>query len=205
MHVPRVRALPVLHRSFSLGARSIAARETLREPLVLSEAAEAGRQIGRAEDRLLFSGNQAAGVRGLLAQEGSIELSAGDWSDPARAADDLLGALARLDAAGRHGPFAVGVSPARFYQLLRPYPGTALTPHAQLLPAFTGGIVKTPALQDGAVIVVRSASGPRAVVGQELAAAYDGREGIFHRISLVESITLLPGVPGSVAVLRGGH
>ncbi len=205
VHVPRVRALPVLHRSFSLGARSIAARETLREPLVLSEAAEAGRQIGRAEDRLLFSGNQAAGVRGLLAQEGSIELSAGDWSDPARAADDLLGALARLDAAGRHGPFAVGVSPARFYQLLRPYPGTALTPHAQLLPAFTGGIVKAPALQDGAVIVVRSASGPRAVVGQELAAAYDGREGIFHRISLVESITLLPGVPGSVAVLRGGH
>jgi hypothetical protein len=59
---------------------------------------------------------------------------------------------------------------------------------------------------DGAVAAVRSASGPRAMVGQELAAAYDsydGREGIFHRISLVESVTLLPGVPGSVAVLRG--
>jgi hypothetical protein len=65
--------------------------------------------------------------------------------------------------------------------------------------------VKAPSLADGAVIVVRSPSGPRAVIGQELAAAYDGREGIFHRISLVESVTLLPGVPGSVAVLRGGH
>jgi len=205
LHVPRVRALPVLHRTFALGARSVAAREALREPLVLTEAAEAARQIGRAEDRLLFQGNQAAGVRGLLAHEGAIELPAGDWSDPARAADDLLGALAHLDAAGRHGPFAVAVSPARFYQLLRPYPGTSLTPHAQLLPAFAGGIVKAPTLADGAVVAVRSASGPRAVIGQELAAAYDGREGIFHRISLVESVTLLPGVPGSVAVLRGGR
>jgi uncharacterized linocin/CFP29 family protein len=204
LHVPRVRALPVLHRTFSLGARSVAARDALREPLVLAEAAEAARQIGRAEDRLLFQGNEAAGVRGLLAHEGAITLSAGDWSDPVRAADDLLGALARLDAAGRHGPFAVAVSPARFYQLLRPYPGSSLTPHAQLLPAFAGGIVKAPALPDGAVVVVRSASGPRAVVGQELVAAYDGREGIFHRISLVESVTLLPGVPGTVAVLRGG-
>ena len=132
-------------------------------------------------------------------------MSAGDWSDPARAADDLLGALARLDAAGRHGPFAVAVSPARFYQLLRPYPGASLTPHTQLLPAFAGGIVKAPALQDGAVVTVRSASGPRAVVGQELTAAYDGREGVFHRISLVESITLLPGIPGSVAILLGSR
>jgi uncharacterized linocin/CFP29 family protein len=205
VHVPRVRALPVLHRTFALGARSVAARELLREPLVLSEVAEAARQIARAEDKLLFTGNTAAGVRGLVAHEGAIELTARDWSDPAAAADDLLGALARLDAAGRHGPYAVAVSAARFYQLLRPYPGSSLTPHAQLLPAFAGGIVKAPALQDGAVIVVRSASGPRAVIGQELAAAYDGREGIFHRISLVESVTLLPGTPGSVAVLRGGR
>jgi uncharacterized linocin/CFP29 family protein len=204
VHVPQVRALPVLHRTFALGARSVAARELLREPLVLSEAAEAARQIARAEDRLLFSGNVAAGVRGLLAHEGAIETRAGDWSDPARAADDLFGALARLDAAGRHGPYGLAVSPPRFYQLLRPYPGTSLTPHAQLLPAFAGGIVKAPALQDAALIVVRSPSGPRAVVGQELAAAYDGREGVFHRISLVESVTLLPGAPGSVAVLRGG-
>ena len=48
---------------------------------------------------------------------------------------------------------------------------------------------------------MKSASGPRVLLGQELAAAYDGREGIFHRISLVESVTLLEGVPGSVAVL----
>jgi uncharacterized linocin/CFP29 family protein len=203
VHVPAVRALPVLHRTFSLGARNVAAREAAREPLVLSEAAEAARQIGRAEDGLLFDGNAEAGVTGLLAHPGAVALTAGDWSDPARAADELLAALARLDQAGHHGPFAAAVSPGRFYQLLRPHPGSALTPYQQLLPAFAGGIVKAPALADGAVVVMRSASGPRAVLGQELAAAYDGREGIFHRISLVESVTLLAGVPGSVAILRG--
>ena len=65
--------------------------------------------------------------------------------------------------------------------------------------------MKAPAVSDGAIVVVRSAAGPRAVVGQDLTAAYDGREGIFHRISLVESVTLLPGVPGSVAILRGAR
>lgn len=204
VHVPRVSALPVLHRSFTLGARAVAAAAA-REPLSLGGAAEAAREIARAEDRLLFAGNGAAGVRGLLEHEGAIELDAGDWTDPARAADDLLGALARLDAAGRHGPFAAAVSPARFYRLFRPHAGTALTPYQQLLPAFAGGIVKAPALPDGALVVMRSPSGPRAVVGQDLAAAYDGREGIFHRISLVESVTLLAGVPGSVAILRPGR
>jgi uncharacterized linocin/CFP29 family protein len=202
VHVPRVRALPVVHRSFALGARAVEARER-GEPLVLGEAAEAARQIAQAEDQLLFQGNARAGVRGLLTHEGAVELSAGDWGDPGRAADELLSALARLDAAGRHGPYAAAVSPQRFYQLLRPHPGTALTPYQQLQPAFAGGIVKAPALGDGAVIVMRTASGPRRVVGQELTSAYDGREGIFHRISLVESVTLLPGVAGSVAVLRG--
>lgn len=203
VHVPRVRAMPVLHATVSLGARAVEAHEARREPLVLVEVAEAARRLGRAEDRLLFEGSAAAGVRGLLAQEGSVESAPGDWSDPGRAADDLLGALARLDAAGGHGPYAAAVSPSRFYQLLRPHPGTSLTPYQQLLPAFEGGIVKAPAIRDGAIVVLRSPSGPHAVLGQELTAAYDGREGIFHRVSLVESITLLPGAPGTLAVLRG--
>jgi uncharacterized linocin/CFP29 family protein len=204
VHVPRVSALPILHRTVSLGARAVAA-SAARDPLVLSEVAEAAREIARAEDRLLFAGNGTAGVRGLLEHAAAVELVPGDWSDPARAADDLLAALARLDAAGRHGPFAAAVSPARYYQLFRPHAGSALTPYQQLLPAFGGGIVKAPVLPDGALVVVRSPSGPRAVIGQDLAAAYDGREGIFHRISLVESVTLLPGVPASVAILRAGR
>jgi uncharacterized linocin/CFP29 family protein len=203
VHVPRVRPLPVLHRTFALGARSFEASSQCGEPLVLSEVAEAARLIARAEDRLLFEGIQDAGLPGLTKHPGAVERAAGDWSDPARAADDLLAALAALDAAGRHGPYAAAISPARFYQLLRPLPGTALTPYQQLLPAFDGGIVKAPGLLDGAIVVMKAPSGPRVVIGQDLTTAYDGREGIFHQFSLVESITLLPGAPGSVAVLRG--
>jgi uncharacterized linocin/CFP29 family protein len=204
VHVPRLRALPVLHRTFGLGARAVEAHEARGEPLVLEEAAEAARQLARAEEKLVFDGHAAAGIPGLLGVEGALEVPLGDWSDPARAADDLLGALARLDAAGRHGPYAAAIAPARYYALLRPH-ASGLTPLAQLAPVFEGGIHKAPALRDGAVVVMRSASGPRVVVGQDLTAAYDGREGIFHRISLVESVTVLPGAPGSVAILRGAR
>jgi uncharacterized linocin/CFP29 family protein len=202
VHVPVVQPLPVLHRTFALGARSVEAFLGRGEPLALTEAAEAARQLARAEDRLLVEGHAGAGVRGLLEHPGAVELTLGDWSDPARAADDLLAALARLDEAGRHGPYAAAVSPARWYALLRPHPASGVSPLEQLRPAFEGGIAKAPTLARGALVVMRSASGPRVVVGEELTAAYDGREGIFHRISLVESVTLLPGVPGSVAVLR---
>ncbi|WP_242392476.1 family 1 encapsulin nanocompartment shell protein [Anaeromyxobacter oryzisoli] len=204
VHVPRARMLPVLHRTFSLGARSVEALEQRGEPLTLTDAAEAARALARAEDRVLFDGHAGAGVIGLLGHPGALELRTGDWADPARAADDLLEALIRLDGAGRHGPYAVALAPVRYYALLRPHPASGLTPYQQLQPAFAGGIVKAPVLSDAAVVVMRSASGPRAVIGQDLAAAYDGREGIFHRISLVESVTLLPGVPGSVAILRAG-
>jgi len=203
VHVPLVQAMPVIHRAFTIGARSVEAFLGRGEPLTLTEAAEAARQVARLEERLLFEGNAAAGLRGLLQQEGAVELAAGDWSDPGRAGDDLLSALARLDESGRHGPYAVAVSPSRYYQLLRPHPASGVTPLAQLGPAFAGGIVKAPALRNAAIVVMRSTSGPRAVLGEELTAAYDGREGIFHRLSLVESVTLLPGVAGSVAVLRG--
>jgi uncharacterized linocin/CFP29 family protein len=203
VHAPTLQPMPVLHRSFALGARSVEAFISRGEPLALTEAADAARQLARLEDRLLVEGNSAAGVRGLLEQQGAIELPAADWSDPLRAGDDLLGALARLDEAGRHGPYAAAVSPSRYYQLLRPHPDNGVTPLEQLAPAFAGGIFKAPTLRNMAIVVMRSASGPRAVLGEELTAAYDRREGIFHRLSLIESITLLPGVAGSVAVLRG--
>jgi uncharacterized linocin/CFP29 family protein len=201
VHLPSVRTLPLIHRPFRLGARAAEAFLARGEPLDLDEAAEAARLVARAEDRLLFQGDTGAGVPGLLRHRGVIELPTGDWSDPRRAGDDLLSVLARLDAAGRHGPYAAAISPARYWQLFRPYAGSSLTPHAQLVPAFGGGIVKAPTLADGAVVVIKAESGPRVLVGQDLAAAYDGREGVFHRISLVESVTLLEGIPGSVAVL----
>ncbi len=202
LHLPKVRTLPLIHRPFQVGVRGVEAFLARGEPLPLDRAGEAARLVARAEERLLFQGNDAAHVPGLLRHRGAVRLPLGDWSDPARAADDLLGALAALDAAGWSGPCALAVAPALYWKLFRPYPGTGLTPHRQLEPAFTAGIVKAPTLADAAVVVVRSPSGPRVVVGQELAVAYDGREGVFYQFSVAESVTLLQGAEGTVAVLE---
>jgi uncharacterized linocin/CFP29 family protein len=205
LHLPRTRTLPLIHRPVKMGVRAVEAFLARNEPLDLEEVAEAARVIARMEDRLLFHGHPAAHVAGLLHLPGAVQLPLGDWSAPGRAADDLLAALAALDGAGRHGPYAAAIAPARYWQLFRPHPGSSLTPHDQLKPAFEGGIVKAPALTDGAVVMMKSASGPKVLVGQDLTAAYDGREGVFHRVSLVESVTLMQGVPGSVAVLSRPH
>lgn len=204
LHMPRTRTLPLLHTSFRLGLRSLEAFSARGEPFDTRAVAEAARVIAQAEDALVFRGDARAGIAGLLATrtDSMPDLVAGDWSEPGRAADDLLAALAALDASGRHGPFAAALPPARYYALFRPYAGTALTPHAQLAPLFEAGLHKAPALGDSFFVVVKDEAGPRLQLGQELAAAYDGREGVFHRFSLFESATLLPGTPGSVAVVR---
>lgn len=204
LHMPKTRTLPLLHTSFRLGLRSLEAFSARGEPFDTRAVAEAARVIAQAEDSLVFAGDARTGIRGLLtSRPDSSGLIAGDWNEPGRAADDLLAALGRLDHAGRHGPFAAALPPSRFYALFRPYPGTSLTPHAQLAPLFEAGIHKAPTLGDSFLVLVKDEAGPRLQVGQELAAAYDGRDGVFHRFSLLESATLLPGTPGSVAVIRG--
>lgn len=202
LHVPRARVLPLFHAPFRIGMRAIEAFLARGEPLDTRAVADAARVVAGAQDRLVFGGSGRAGIRGLLESHGAIELPAGEWDAPQRAADDLLAALAALDDAGRHGPFAAAVPPLRWYALFRPYPGSPLTPYAQLSPLFEGGIHKAPALGNTAVVLARDAAGPRLLVGQPLAAAYDGREGVFHRFSLLESVTLMPGVEGSVALLQ---
>lgn len=201
VHVPRVRTMPLLHHPFRIGVRAVEAFHTRGEPLDTRAVAEAARALALTEERIVFQGLRSAGIQGLLRAEGAHEVEASDWSDPAGVADDLLGALAQLDEAGRHGPYAVAVAPSWWYRLFRPFPGTSLTPHAQLSPLFEGGIVKAPALESGAVVVARDDGGPKLVLGQDAVAGFDGREGIYYRFSLFESVTLLPGGPGAVAVV----
>jgi uncharacterized linocin/CFP29 family protein len=201
LHVPTVHALPVIHVKVRLGVRAVEAYLARGEPLDLGSVAEGARQAARLEENLLFHGEPAANVTGLLHQRGALRLDVGDWSDPARAADDLLAALAQLDAAGSPGPHAAVLSPARYWKLFRPYPGSGLTPYAQLAPVMTGGVYRTPVLTDGAAVFARTSSGPRVLVGQALVASYDGKEGVHHQLSLIESVTLLEGLPGSVALL----
>lgn len=203
VHMPRVRILPLLHAPFRMGLRAIEAFETRGEPLDTRAIAEAARVLAEAEDALVFEGDLRTGIRGLVGGAIAGEIAAGDWSEPANVSADLLGALSALDDAGRHGPFAAALPPARYYALFRPFPGTSLTPHAQLAPLFEGGIHKAPTLRDTFVVLVRDEAGPKLMLGQDLAAAYDGREGVFHRFSLLESATVLPGSAGSVVLLRG--
>ncbi len=200
IHLPDARPLPLLHRPFRVGIRTIAAFETRSEPLDTRAVVEAAQAVAQAEDRLVFRGATSEEMPGLLTQAGGLGISISDWSDPAAAADDLVTAAGRLDERGRHGPFVAAIAPVLFYRLLRPYPGSPLTPLEQLRPAFER-IEKAPALREGAIVLSRDRTGPRLLVGQELAIAYDGREGAFFRFSMMESVCLLPGSAGSVAVL----
>ena len=81
----------------------------VRRAAQLSEAAESGRRDARGGPDLVRGAPARGRARAPRPRRGGGS-PRGDWSDPSRTADDLLGALARLDAAGRHGPYAVALS-----------------------------------------------------------------------------------------------
>ena len=104
---PGPAPLLLARRAVHRGARDASAsRSCCRRPR------RRGDRSGAPRTGSCSPGTRPRGSGGCSRRRDRSSCPAGDWSDPARAADDLLGALARLDAAGRHGPFAVGVSPA---------------------------------------------------------------------------------------------
>ena len=201
VHVPTVRPLPVIHRTFALGARAVEAEAARRAAHALR-----GGGVGPA-DRARRTGSRSrgsarAGVRGLLGHDGAVELPAATGAT--RHARRTI-CSARSPGSTRRD--ATAPMRSRSPWTLLPAPPPVPRDGAHALPAAPAGVRRRH--REGARARRRRRGRdahrvrPRVLVGGDLAAAYDGREGVFHRISLVESVTLMPGVAGSVAILRG--
>lgn len=200
MLISRTLPLAFLVEEFEVPLRDIAAFERDGLALNLRPVADAAIALARREDELLFFG--AAGLPGLLNAPGVQKFGLSDWSEVGAAMDDLIRAVTALDEAGFHGPYALGLAPARYNLLFRRYPQGPTTELEHVRTLITGGIVKVPILKKGGVLLAVGRPYATIVLGQDMQIGFIGpdEEGLEFTIS--ESLALYLKVPASVCVLE---
>ncbi len=192
----------LIRKTFALPARDIAAYEQNGVPLDLGPAAAAAVACAKQEDEVIFNGSKKLGTEGLLTARGTASVKLKSWSEPGVAADDLIGAVTKLDAAGFHGPYALALAPERYNLLFRRYQQGNATEIEHLRQLITEGIAKAPAIDDGGVLLAAGRQYATIALGQDLAAGFIGPAGADYEFSVSESVLLRLVVPGAVCVLK---
>lgn len=193
----RVIPLPMLRKSFRLSIRRVAAHTQNGQPLDLSPAQDAAEAVADREEEMIYRGQPAFGLPGLLTMEGRQQIAGSDWTAPDQALQDVLGAATRLDEAGFRGPYALALSPALYNNLFRLYPGSDVLGLEHLRRLCTAGIYK--AAIDGGVLVDTRVG--VLILGQDMAAGYSSQDGVHFHLYVSESIVLRIDEPKAICVI----
>jgi uncharacterized linocin/CFP29 family protein len=172
--------VPFAMRRSELDAIDRGAKDPDTDPVI-----EAARAIAIAEDRAVFHGYAAAGIRGICegSADAAVELSDDYASYPVLVAT----ALNRLRDAGVGGPFAVVLSERCYTSLTEStQAGYPVLEHVQRL--VDGPLVWAPGL-DGAVVMSTRGDDFQLTVGQDFSIGYIDHDAERVRLYIEESFT----------------
>jgi uncharacterized linocin/CFP29 family protein len=185
---------------FCIGKRDLAAFEMNPVTLDASPVALAAIECARREDMAVFHGvNECPG---LMSAEGSAIQSLTKWDKVGTAADQVIGAVTKLDEAGFHGPYCMALAPQLFNTLLRRYPQGDGTELDHIRTIVTDGVVKAPALTKGGVLLASGKQYCSLVIGQDMNLGYNGPDGDTFELFVTESVSLLIRAPEAICVLQ---
>lgn len=202
VNIGRAAPLVSIQRNFSLPMRDIAYHEETGLPIDLGAAQEAALDCARQEDTILLNGIPKKKLPGLLNASGINSMKTGSWNETGAAADDIIKAATKLDAAGFHGPYTLGLSSARYNLLFRRYPQGNQTEIEHLRQIVTDGIVKVPGLAKSGVLLASGKQYAAIAVGQDLTTGFTGPDGDMLAFSITENIALMLIEPAAVCVLE---
>ncbi len=183
--------LQQLEAGFRLRLKHLAMADQTPFSLDVGAAASAAVEIARQEDDLLLGGMIEAGK--------SAEL--GDWDTLNGPFTAIVKAEAELRSTGFDGPFALALSHALYARLasLMQHGRRELEMVQRLVEV---GIFRSRAVpEDQALLVSPQAWNFDMVVGQDIATAFVGNEGLELGFRVIETVALRVKRPGSILVL----
>ena len=192
----------LIRKPFTVSIREVASYEKSGLPMDVSGAAEAAIECARWEDDIIFNGSRALGVKGLLNAEGTQTAKLSSWDEVGTAVDDIISAVTKLDEAGFHGPYTLGLAASAYNKLFRRYRAGSMTELKHITQLVTDGVIKAPAISSGGVLM---ASGPQyafIALGQDLKAGFVGPAGNDYEFTVSESVALRLARPAAVCVLK---
>jgi len=195
-----VLPLALIHRSFMLSKRDMAAFEKDGVMLDTRGVAAAAIDCATLEDTLVFQGTRE--TAGLISAKGINSVKLGAWGEAGAAADDIIKAITVLDGAGFHGPYVMALAPARYNLLLRRYPQGNTTELEHIKTAVTEGVFKAPALESGGILLTSGRQYASIVLGQDMTVGFIGPEGERLEFNVSESLTPYIRQPKAICLLR---
>ncbi|MBN1401768.1 MAG: encapsulin [Anaerolineae bacterium] len=184
--------LEELRAEFLLKAKHLAVASATPFALDLGAVAMAATKLAKAEDELLLGGL----VKGALAGE------LGAWDSEGAPFKAIAAAIAKLRGAGFDGPYAALMSPGMYATMAAQmrHGRREIEMVERLVQA---GLYQTTSVSDGQVLV----TSPQPwnydlVVGQDIATAYLGNQGLDHRFRIFETLVLRVKRPHAVCVLK---
>jgi len=196
--------IPLLHAEFAIPIRDVAAAEERGVQLELRQAVDAAVAAAHLEDSLIFEGHKELGIPGLLNVPGAAGSKVGDWGNVGQAAEDLIAAVNKLDAAGFPGPYAAALAPALYNALFLLYPQGNLTQLDHVRQFITAGLAKAPTLKSGGVVIAAGRQFATIVMGQDMTAAFVGPAAEQYEFAILESLAPRVILPQAVCVLQAG-
>lgn len=185
--------------------REVAAMVELRVPFVLSREdlddvargsndpdlqplKDAAKELAFAEDRAVFDGYAAAGIKGIrnTTSNTAIALPADLTAYPVVVAQ----ALNELRLAGVNGPYKLAIG-AKAYADLNGATDEGYPVFRELHAMLNGGIVWAPAIEGGVLTTARGGDF-ELHLGQDVSIGYDSHDGTNVRLYLQETFTFLP-------------
>ncbi|MCI1822198.1 MAG: bacteriocin family protein [Megasphaera sp.] len=195
--------LPTVYTDFTLYGRDIQNSLHLGYPIDLTKADSAAQQAAIREDTLIFFGNDALEIEGLLTVAGSHTLKKSDWKIGENAFTDISTAITMLIEKGIYGTYSLVLSSDLYLQLHRLQPGTGLLEVDRIKELLHKRVYSTPILgHNKAVLVTSDSSNIDLVVGQDLKTAYLEEVDLNHRFRILETIRLRIKRPQSIVVFE---
>ena len=193
----RFQPLIQLFEDFTLLWRDL---ESVESGAVLdrSRILEAARKLARREDELIFFGNSAAGVTGLVNTEGAVHCARGDWSQSENAFADIAKGLNELESRGYVSGITLVLSPDRMLDLQRIQPGTGMLEVDRLI---DGPVLKSPVLkQNHALLIAAEPENVDLALGMDLSTGYLETKDFNHVFRILETLALRIKRPDAIVV-----
>jgi uncharacterized linocin/CFP29 family protein len=195
--------VPLVYSEFDLGVRDVEAHVRFGQPFDVTPAIRAAARVAEQEERLIFFGEPAAQIPGLLNAPGAAFSELSDWAHQNQAIEDLIRAVTLLDKRGISGQYALALAPDLYNSLFHKYSDSDLLRIEHLRSLIREGLFKSSVLEPGTgVLLVNTGDVARLVLGEDLKIAYRRIDGMFHRFMVVESLVVDVIRPEGICILR---
>lgn len=196
-------ALPIIHKDFLLLWRDIATGRQLGLPLDLAPASSAASFTARKEDDLIFNGDAALGLEGLLNVQGRAVLPLGDWTRVGSAFSDVSASIERLVSLGYYGPYALVAPPVLYARMHGVHERTGVLEIRNVEELTTAGVFRSPVVPENRALVVSTgAQNLDLAVAQDMVVGYLGPEKMNHVLRVLEILALRIKRPQAIVTLE---